>query len=125
MKHITIHGTVVQGKHMGHRLGFPTANVQPDPGQQLPENGVYIAELKLHGEQQWRRCVVNQGMQPTLPSGRATIEAFILDFHRDIYGERLTLRFLALLRHEHRFDSIELLIEQLGRDEQDARAYQK
>lgn len=116
-------GTVVEGKRVGHTLGFPTANVMPDAGQPLPENGVYIGELRLAGGRVWRRCVVNQGMQPTLPSGRMTIEAYILDFDRDIYGKRVRLRFLKLLRREKKFASLDALVAQIRADERMAREY--
>ena len=83
---IQIRGEVVVGKQLGHTIGFPTANIRPFPEQKLPENGVFIGEIEIDTIPGVYRCVVDHGMQPTLPSGRSTIEAFILDFHQDIYG---------------------------------------
>ncbi len=119
-----IRGTVISGKRIGHTLGFPTANIEPEPGTALPENGVYVAELRIGDAREWLRCVLNQGMQPTLPSGRRTIEAHILDFHRDIYGQKVALRFLKRLRPERKFDSKEALVAQLQKDVEDAKTYE-
>ena len=122
---LTVTGVIVCGKRMGRLLGFPTANLEPsDPGAPLPENGVYIGQIRLEGANEpWRICVVNHGMQPTLPSGRRTIEAHILDFDHDVYGLRAQLRFLRYLRPEQKFDTGEQLRAQLERDVQAARAF--
>ena len=113
---LEIQGEVVVGKRLGHTMGFPTANIKPFAGQTLPENGVYIGDMEIEGLPGIYRCVVNQGMQPTLPSGHRTIEAFILNFHRDIYGCRVALTYLHRLRSEHKFDNKQDLADQIRQD---------
>lgn len=121
MEPIRIEGDVVVGKRIGHAIGFPTANIQPLPGQQLPESGVYAGDIELEGAPGVHRCVVNHGYQPTIPSGRRTIEAHILDFEQDVYERRVVLTLLKRLRDERKFDSREALLEQIGRDIESAR----
>ena len=112
-----IKGIVVHGKHVGHTIGFPTANVKPEPAdQRIPKVGVYAGELQIEGEAQWWRCLIDHGYQPTIPSGKETIEVFILDFHRDIYGKLVRVRFTGHLRAERKFDSVDALKAQLARD---------
>lgn len=121
MEVVTILGIVVDGKRVGRTLGFPTANVQPFPGQDVPRTGVYIGEIRIEGEDAARRCLINHGYQPTIPSGKSTIEVCILDFDGDIYGRGVALRFLTFLRDERRFGSVEALKAQLARDVEMAR----
>lgn len=118
-----IQGEVVIGKRLGHTIGFPTANIQPFPGQPLPENGVYIGNMEIEGLSGNYRCLVNQGMQPTIPSGHRTIEAFILDFHQNIYGCTVKLTYLHRLRSEHKFRSKNALADQIRDDVEQARKY--
>lgn len=117
----TIIGSVVHGKHMGRALGFPTANIKPLSGQRVPKNGVYLGMIRIGDERALRRCVINHGLQPTLPSGQTTIEVHILDFDEDIYGQSVALRFEAFIRPEQRFENLEQLKAQLTRDIEFAR----
>ena len=118
-----ISGIVEGGKHIGRTLGFPTANIAPDSGSVLPEqNGVYAALLTL-ADGRALPCVLNKGRHPTLPEGAATVEAFILDFNGDLYGQRVHVDFLAFLRPETRFADKEALRAQIARDAQNARAW--
>lgn len=104
-------GEVVRGDRRGRELGFPTANMLPDPGLACPRNGVYACRV---GE---RLAAVNVGVRPTFGSNlRLLVESFILDFAGDLYGEQLTIEFVARLRGEVRFDSAEDLVVQMGRD---------
>ena len=117
-----ITGVVVGGKHVGHTIGFPTANIKPEPlNQPVPENGVYAGEIRIEDEMKWRQCLINHGFQPTIPSGKETIEVYILDFHRDIYAATVALRFTHRLRSEQKFESVEALKEQLNRDVESVR----
>lgn len=116
-------GKVVGGKRIGRRLGFPTANIEPGSAYVLPEDGVYIARITVRGEKEPLLCLLNQGIHPTLPEGKPTIEAYILDFSRDIYGESVELEYLHYLRPEMKFDSIDALIERMHRDVEAARAF--
>ena len=106
-------GTVVRGKQLGRTIGFPTANVQPDTQKDIPY-GVYAGECLWDTE--IKPCVVNIGRHPTVPEGAPTIEAHILDFHGDLYGQTITLRLNRFLRPERRFESLDALREQLQRD---------
>src|SRR5690348_6029504 len=104
-------GEVVRGDRRGRTLGFPTANIVPDEALVCPGHGVYAAYAD--GEP----AAVSVGVRPTFGTGRAVlVEAYILDRDIDLYGQTLKLDFLARLRGERRFDSIEALIDQMRRD---------
>ena len=111
-------GIVVEGKHLGRTLGFPTANVRVHVRKQLPAFGVYLCLLEdqLHVHP----AMVNIGTQPTLPSGHVTVEAHILDGDPNEYGHWVRLTLLRRLRDEKRFDSAEMLKAQLEADKQEA-----
>lgn len=108
-----LRGTVVHGAARGAGLGFPTANLAPDKDL-LPGRGVYACIAVL--EHRREPAVVNVGVKPTFGNESLTVEAFLLDFHGDVYGERLSLEFLARLRPEQKFASIDALKEQIARD---------
>ncbi len=114
-------GIVEHGDQRGRLLGFPTANLRINDDQLLPANGVYICAAHLHGE----HCdaMVNVGTRPTFDHSLRTVEAYLLDFARDIYGEPLQLDFLHRLREELRFPSAETLIEQMRVDRIDTLAW--
>jgi len=125
-----LQGPVVIGAQRGRTIGFPTANVEVAAERAIPANGVYVARARLHPPQgtpqdtaseERHRAVVNIGTRPTFDNGLRTIEAHLLDFDRDIYGQRLTLDFVARLRPEQRFDDIEALVAQIHRDVKQAR----
>lgn len=104
-------GEVVGGDRRGRELGFPTANMVPDPKLALPAHGVYACRV---GE---RAAAVNVGVRPTFGANlQPLVEAFVLDFEGDLYGERLTIEFVARLRGELRFESVEKLVTQMHRD---------
>ncbi len=114
-------GKVAGGKRIGRKLGFPTANIEPDRAYELPENGVYVGRVTISGEQEPRLCVLDQGVHPTLPEGKPTIEAYILDFDRDIYGQTVELEYLRFLRPEFKFATVDDLITQMQQDVEEAR----
>lgn len=116
-------GQVIDGKHMGRRLGFPTANLRLPQGRALPLNGVYVAELKIEGQNEFLPAVLNQGRHPTLPQGGATIEVHVLNYHGNLYGRRVWVRYRKFLRPERAFDSVQALSAQLERDKQAAQAF--
>ena len=116
-------GTVVVGKRLGHTIGFPTANVQMEPFKFLPKGGVYVASARLSDGRIYR-SVVNIGTQPTTPgTHNLAVEAYLLDFSEDIYGQHLALDLLAFLRPEKKFASIEDLVRQIGMDADTAKNY--
>ncbi len=114
-------GIVAHGKRIGRKLGFPTANIESDRAVVLPDDGVYVARIWIADEKTPHLCVIDQGIHPTLPEGKPTIEAFILDFDRDIYDAHVEVEYLRFLRPEIRFDSIDDLIVQMHRDVAEAR----
>ena len=99
----TLGGTVVEGEHVGARLGFPTANLAADPGRCIPQNGIYASWLEVDGR--WRPAATSIGVRPTFGGGDVTIEAHVLDFAGDLYKTRTRLAFVRRLRGERRFKS--------------------
>ena len=112
-------GRVVVGKRRGRTIGFPTANLRPRVAPLLPD-GVYAVHVVDGGVR--RPAVANIGTNPTFGDvvGRS-LEAHLLDFNGDLYGRRLRVEFVARIRGETRFPSVEALIEQIGRDAARAR----
>jgi riboflavin kinase/FMN adenylyltransferase len=110
-----VEGEVAHGDKRGRELGFPTANLVPDERFVHPGHGVYAAWA--HG----RCAAVNVGIRPQFQTGRGLlIEAFLIDFDGDLYGETLRVAFTKRLRGERRFESVEALVEQMGRDVSEA-----
>lgn len=114
----TITGTVAQGKHKGRTLGFPTANITPWKRKALPEYGVYTCLLET--EEDTYPAVANVGVQPTIPSGIVTVEAHILGSGPDLYGRKVRMIPLMMLREEKKFDSPEALKIQIEKDRNEA-----
>jgi riboflavin kinase/FMN adenylyltransferase len=111
----SMRGTIVHGDKRGRTLGFPTANLVPDPRLVVPDHGIYACRATVEGES--RVAAVNVGVRPTFTTGRGLlVEAYLLDFDADIYGSVLRLEFLERLRGERRFESVEALVEQMDRD---------
>jgi riboflavin kinase / FMN adenylyltransferase len=111
-----LEGTVVSGDRRGRELGMPTANIVPDDSLVCPGHGVYAAWA--HG----RPAAVNVGVRPTFETGRGLlVEAHLIDFDGDLYGETLRIAFLERMRGETRFDSVDALVEQMNRDVEQAR----
>jgi riboflavin kinase/FMN adenylyltransferase len=109
-------GEVVEGDKRGRELGMPTANIVPDDALVTPGHGVYAAWA--HG----RPAAVNVGVRPTFDTGRGTlVEAHLLDFSGDLYGETLRIAFLERMRGEKRFESVDDLVAQMRRDADRAR----
>jgi riboflavin kinase / FMN adenylyltransferase len=106
-----LRGEVVKGDQRGRTLGFPTANLIPDEALVCPGHGIYAARTP-------EACAaVSIGVRPTFGTGRALlVEAYLLDWDKDLYGSELRIDFLARLRGERRFDSPEALIEQMRID---------
>jgi len=116
----TLNGQVVGGEMRGREIGFPTANLELPPDLVLPSRGVYAARIEL--EAGWFNSVVNIGMKPTFGNGRDTVvEAHVLDYSGDLYGQQVTVEFRHKLRNENRFDNIGDLIGQIRSDVQQAR----
>lgn len=116
----SLNGTVVKGRQLGRTIGFPTANLQvDDPSKLIPANGVYAVDVEYAG--QTLGGMLNIGFRPTVAGTNQTIETYIFDFDKDIYGEHITLKFREFLRPEQKFDGLPALVAQLKRDEESAR----
>lgn len=106
-----LRGEVVMGDRRGRELGFPTANIVPDEALVCPGHGVYAARAD------GACAAVNVGVRPTFGTGRAVlIEAFLLDQDVDLYGQVLKVDFVARLRGERRFETVDALVEQMHED---------
>jgi riboflavin kinase / FMN adenylyltransferase len=119
-----LRGHVAHGDKRGRTLGFPTANLVPDPALVYPGHGVYAcrAAVEIDGEWRWWPAATNVGVRPTFVTGRGLlVEAFLLGFEGDLYGRELRLAFLDRLRGELRFESVDELIAQMERDVEDTR----
>ena len=111
-----LEGEVVEGDRRGRTLGFPTANVVPSDEYVVPGHGVYAAFANGHA------AAVNVGIRPTFETGRGLlVEAYLLDFDGDLYGDTLRVAFIKRLRGERRFAGAEELIAQMHRDVEEAR----
>jgi SHS2 domain-containing protein len=112
-------GQVVLGAQRGRTLGFPTANLQLSPERLVPAYGVYAC-WAWRGDMGYP-AVVNIGVRPSFDNGHPSIEAYLLDFSGDLYGETLGLSFIGRLRGEKKFGNIGELVAQIGRDADEAR----
>jgi riboflavin kinase/FMN adenylyltransferase len=119
-----LEGIVVRGDQRGRELGFPTANLLVAPHAAIPADGVYATYVRLGrvGGGPLLKAAVSVGTNPTFSGRERRVEAFLLDFDGDLYGERLALDFVARLREQRHYDAIEPLIEQIGKDVEEARA---
>jgi riboflavin kinase / FMN adenylyltransferase len=110
-------GEVVEGDKRGHDLGMPTANLVPDDRIVTPGHGVYAAWAHGHP------AAVNVGVRPTFDTGRGLlVEAHLIGFDGDLYGQTLRIAFLERLRGEKRFESADALAEQMQKDAAQAQA---
>jgi riboflavin kinase / FMN adenylyltransferase len=125
-------GTVVEGNKLGRTIGYPTANLQIKEEKKLiPGNGVYAVKIEVNGE--WSKAngghssfnthnsyfgMMNIGIRPTVEGVNRMIEVNIFDFDKDIYGKVITVHLYKRLRSEQKFNGLEELKEQLGRDKE-------
>ncbi len=113
---LQLQGVIERGDQRGSKIGFPTANLSFDLANIRPMNGVYATRMTLGDET--INGVTNVGVRPTFKTGevRPTIETFLFDFNRDIYGESASLEFIDFIRPEQKFDGIEAIIAQIQKD---------
>ena len=111
-----ISGQVIHGDGRGRTIGIPTANLDVPAERVIPKAGVYVCKATVMGAD--HGAVTNIGVRPTFdnPEGISHVEAHILDFNQDLYGQKVALKFLARLRDEQRFESIQALIDQIHAD---------
>jgi riboflavin kinase / FMN adenylyltransferase len=126
---LTFSGIVQHGDQRGRLLGFPTANLVPEPHRLLPANGVYAVQVMI-GEMAIRdgdraipvyKGVTNVGIRPTFHETVQLVEVHLLDIQPDLYDQRITINFIARLRNEQRFAGIEALKAQIAMDVQQSR----
>ena len=111
-----VEGVVVAGDQRGGTLGFPTANIAVEPGLLVPGNGIYAGSALGH------RVAASIGVNPHYGGSERRIEAFLLDFEGDLYGQNLRLELWQRLRDERAFASEDELVSQIGRDVEAAKA---
>lgn len=111
----SVSGTVVHGDGIGHKIGFPTANLNLDESSKmLPGDGVYAAMANFDGL--WRPAVVDIGMRPTVKGSEHRVEAHLINFSSKIYGRNMTISFFSRIREEKRFAMLEDLENQIVND---------
>jgi riboflavin kinase/FMN adenylyltransferase len=117
----SINGRVVEGRKIGRSIGFPTANINPDdPEKLIPRTGVYAVGIMMGNEEY--KGVMSIGFNPTVnsePAGR-TIEVYIFDFEKEIYGSEITVILKFRLRDEMKFSGLTELAAQIGLDKKNA-----
>lgn len=117
-----LHAEVIQGKHLGRKLHFPTANMEFPMGSVIPKRGVYATVCKIDGKSYVG--VSNVGIRPSVSDNhRVNCETYIIDFDRFIYGQKITVEFHKYLRDEQKFESLDDLKEQIKRDRDAAISY--
>ncbi|MBC5800726.1 MAG: riboflavin biosynthesis protein RibF [Candidatus Eremiobacteraeota bacterium] len=109
-----LRGRVGFGAGRGHDLGFPTANLDVPAEKALPPDGVYAATARYDGRDY--RALLSVGTNPTFAAAKRTVEAWLLDFRRTIYGEELMLRDLRFIREQRTFADVDGLLAQMGED---------
>lgn len=114
-------GQVITGRKLGHKLGFPTANVLLPEGVVYPKSGVYACRVNIGGIS--RIAVTNVGSRPTVEGHQIRTESWILDFDGDLYDREITLEFCSFLRPERKFDSLEELKAAVLHDAEKTREY--
>lgn len=125
-----VEGVVVRGDGRGRGLGYPTANVAPPMHSAIPADGVYAGWFTVLGHgpeagsvQPGRRyaAAVSVGTNPTFSGRTRTVEAYVLDTAADLYGQHVAVDFVARIRGQKKFDSVDKLVDAMGRDTEKAR----
>jgi riboflavin kinase/FMN adenylyltransferase len=116
----SITGDIVGGARLGREIGFPTANIEPRH-EAIPPDGIYAVWVEVLGS--CKPGTLNIGYRPTVSSERRrSIEVNIMDFYHDIYDEKIEITFVAKLREEKKFSSVDALREQIKKDVEKARS---
>jgi riboflavin kinase/FMN adenylyltransferase len=116
---MTITGTIIEGKKLGRKIGFPTANILPDANEPIPANGAYAVEVNT--EFGCFLGMLNIGVNPTIDSEnkKLSIEVHIINFDKDIYNKNISITFNKKLRDEMQFENIEQLVAQMKLDKEE------
>jgi riboflavin kinase/FMN adenylyltransferase len=117
-----VRGVVIEGDKRGRDLGFPTANIAVPAEIQLPADGIYAGWYARPGGDV-HPAAISLGRRPTFydDAQSSLLEAYLIDFDDDLYGESARVRFVKRLRGEQRFESADALIEQMARDVDETR----
>lgn len=118
----SLRGPVIRGDRRGKQIGVPTANIDYPREKIVPAKGIYAGWAHLKGET--HKAAISIGVNPTFTPDKQipSVEAYLLDFDKDIYGEELRIDFVARLRDELKFDSVDALVEQIWKDVEEARS---
>ncbi|WKL45525.1 bifunctional riboflavin kinase/FAD synthetase [Flavobacterium sp. ZE23DGlu08] len=115
-------GSIIQGKQLGRTIGFPTANLKIEENYKLiPQNGVYIVKSIIDGQSVFG--MMNIGFNPTVNGQKQSIEIHYFDFNADLYNQKISVSILQRIRSEQKFESVDLLKEQLEKDKKTALAF--
>lgn len=117
---VVIEGTVVHGRQLGRRLGFPTANLAV-PETLEARDGVYLSEAEVDG--QLYGAMSNLGRNPSVGGMERRLESYLFGFEGELYGRQLRIRLLRRLREERKFASVEELQRQIEADRREAEAF--
>jgi riboflavin kinase/FMN adenylyltransferase len=117
----SLHGPVIHGDGRGKRINVPTENIGYSYEKIIPANGIYACWAYLQGER--FRAAINIGINPTFTPEKQipNVEVHLLDFDREIYGQDVRLEFVVRLRDEVKFDSVDVLVEQIWKDVEETR----
>ncbi|MCE5285115.1 MAG: bifunctional riboflavin kinase/FAD synthetase [Pelosinus sp.] len=118
---VSLSGTVVPGEQRGRKIGFPTANIELQTNLAVPQDGVYAVRVRIGAAVHYG--VANIGVNPTFSGRKRRMEVHIMNFSGNLYQETLEVEFLAYLRLEQSFDSVESLKNQIARDVKAAQQY--
>lgn len=116
-----IHGTVVHGKHMGRKLGYPTINLETEFEMSVLRPGVYVTKTLVEGKE--HHSVTNVGFNPTFNQTDFTIETYILNFDQDLYNQHVNVIFLKYIRPEIKFNGLDELISKIDEDVEYTKEY--
>jgi riboflavin kinase/FMN adenylyltransferase len=122
-----VDGVVVRGDRRGKAMGYPTANVESPPFTAIPADGVYAGHVVMRdartGESRERfPAAISVGSNPTFQGSRRTVEAYVLDYDGDLYGEHVGVEFVRRLRPMVRFENLDGLLEAMAKDVAETRA---
>ncbi len=121
-RYFSIPGQVSNGRRIGREIGFPTANLYPDPDMAIPDFGVYITRTLVANK--WYNSITNIGLAPTIrEDGSLSIETHLLAYQGDLYGQYIEVSFIKQLRGEKKFASKEELVKQIKVDVDEAKQY--
>ncbi|MER2996864.1 bifunctional riboflavin kinase/FAD synthetase [Pontibacter populi] len=116
-RYYTLTSIVEEGQKLGRTIGYPTANLAiPYKHKLIPANGVYAVWATINGER--HPGMMNIGMRPTVDGTHLTLEVHLLNFNQDIYGQTITVAFVAYLRDEQKFNGLDALKAQLAKDKE-------